>query len=144
MAANFTISSDSESDPSEEVEEGESSTEQEQQLRPRHALTLPELRMAGKTTDMIIWRWHSVERQPQHLWMEKKRNKAHHCTVQPLILSREKSEITARHYKRSVISRFSISTHQNILLLCKIPHNTAIKTLTHDILALSPSFCSGV
>ncbi|XP_075890249.1 BCL2 associated agonist of cell death b [Nelusetta ayraudi] len=50
MAAKFTLSSDSDSDPSEEVEEGEnsqSSTEQEQQVFPRHALTLPELRMAG-------------------------------------------------------------------------------------------------
>lgn len=59
MAAKFSLSSDSDSDPSEEVEEGEnsqSSTEQEQQqVLPRHALTLPELRMAGKTTDKIIW-----------------------------------------------------------------------------------------
>lgn len=58
MAAEFTLSSDSESDPSEEVEEGEnsqSSTAQEQHILPRHALTLPELRMAGKKTDKIIW-----------------------------------------------------------------------------------------
>nr|XP_046237128.1 BCL2 associated agonist of cell death b [Scatophagus argus] len=50
MAANFTISSDSESEPSEEVEEGEnsqSSMGHEQQVLQRHALTLPELRMAG-------------------------------------------------------------------------------------------------
>ncbi|TKS92683.1 Bcl2-associated agonist of cell death [Collichthys lucidus] len=51
MAANFTVSSDSESEPSEEVEEGEdnrSSPEMaEQQLPQRHALTLPELRMGG-------------------------------------------------------------------------------------------------
>lgn len=58
MAAKFTLSSDSDSDPSEEVEEGEnsqSSTEQEQQVLPPHALTLPELRMAGKKTDEILW-----------------------------------------------------------------------------------------
>lgn len=58
MAAKFTLSSDSDSDPSEEVEEGEnsqSSTEQEQQVLPRHALTLPELRMAGKKTGKILW-----------------------------------------------------------------------------------------
>lgn len=51
MAANFTISSDNESESSEEVEEGESSrssTEQEQQVPGRHTLTLPELRMAGR------------------------------------------------------------------------------------------------
>ncbi|XP_010741573.1 BCL2 associated agonist of cell death b isoform X1 [Larimichthys crocea] len=51
MAANFTVSSDSESEPSEEVEEGEdnrSSPEMaEQQVLQRHALTLPELRMGG-------------------------------------------------------------------------------------------------
>ncbi|XP_042368517.1 BCL2 associated agonist of cell death b [Plectropomus leopardus] len=48
MAAHFTIS-DSESEPSEEVEEGENnqpSTAPEQQLPQRHSLTLPELRMA--------------------------------------------------------------------------------------------------
>lgn len=63
MAAKFTLSSDSESDPSEEVEEGEnsqSSTEQEQQVHPRHTLTLPELRMAGKKTDKIIQQCHGV------------------------------------------------------------------------------------
>lgn len=63
MAANFSISSDSESDPSEEVEEGEnsqSSTEREQEVHPRHALTLPELRMAGKRTDKFIGQWHCV------------------------------------------------------------------------------------
>lgn len=63
MAAKFTLSSDSDSDPSEEVEEGEnsqSSTEREQQVFPRHALTLPELRMAGKKTGKILWQWHSV------------------------------------------------------------------------------------
>ncbi|XP_049423906.1 BCL2 associated agonist of cell death b [Epinephelus fuscoguttatus] len=46
MAAHFTIS-DSDSDPSEEVEEGENnqlSTKQEQQLGQRHSLTMPELR----------------------------------------------------------------------------------------------------
>ncbi|XP_051284912.1 BCL2 associated agonist of cell death b [Dicentrarchus labrax] len=50
MATNFTISSDSESEPSEEVEEGEnnqSSTAEEQRAPQRHTLTLPELRMAG-------------------------------------------------------------------------------------------------
>ncbi|KAG8006239.1 Glycoprotein hormone alpha-2 [Nibea albiflora] len=48
MAANFTISSDSESEPSEEVEEGEdnqSSPEMaEQQVPQRHSLTLPDIR----------------------------------------------------------------------------------------------------
>ncbi|XP_040886671.1 BCL2 associated agonist of cell death b [Toxotes jaculatrix] len=47
MAANFTIS-DSESEPSEEVEEGEmnqSSTGQEQRIPYRHTLTVPELRV---------------------------------------------------------------------------------------------------
>ncbi|XP_018540459.1 BCL2 associated agonist of cell death b [Lates calcarifer] len=47
MAANFTIS-DSESEASEEVEEGEmnqSSTEQEQQIPQRNTVTLPELRL---------------------------------------------------------------------------------------------------
>ncbi|XP_075943047.1 BCL2 associated agonist of cell death b [Anarhichas minor] len=47
MAAHFTIS-DSESEPSEEVEEGENnqlSSVQEQQLLQRHSLTLPELRL---------------------------------------------------------------------------------------------------
>lgn len=50
MATNFTISSDSESDPSEEVEEAESSQSssgQEQQPLQRHNLTLPELRAPG-------------------------------------------------------------------------------------------------
>ncbi|KAM3590851.1 uncharacterized protein V6R79_017765 [Siganus canaliculatus] len=50
MAANFTISSDSESDPSEEVEERENnqpSNGQEQPLPQRHTLTLPELRTAA-------------------------------------------------------------------------------------------------
>ncbi|XP_022614089.1 bcl2-associated agonist of cell death [Seriola lalandi dorsalis] len=49
MAANFTIS-DSESEPSEEVDEGEMSqslTGQEQELSQRHTLTLPELRGAA-------------------------------------------------------------------------------------------------
>ncbi|KAM9836756.1 BCL2 associated agonist of cell death b [Aulostomus maculatus] len=49
MAANFTIS-DSESEPSEEVEEGDSnrsSTEHEQQLTQGHTLNIPELRMAA-------------------------------------------------------------------------------------------------
>ncbi|XP_019951212.2 BCL2 associated agonist of cell death b [Paralichthys olivaceus] len=49
MAANFTIS-DSESEPSEEVEEAEmsqSSTEPEHQVLQRHNLTLPELRIAA-------------------------------------------------------------------------------------------------
>ncbi|XP_036967855.1 BCL2 associated agonist of cell death b [Acanthopagrus latus] len=51
MAANFSISSDSDSEPSEEVEEGEHSqspAEEGQQVSQRHALTLPELRMAGR------------------------------------------------------------------------------------------------
>ncbi|XP_041821193.1 BCL2 associated agonist of cell death b [Chelmon rostratus] len=50
MAANFTISSDSDSEPPEEVEEGQNnqpSTGEEQQLPQRHTLTLPDLRMAG-------------------------------------------------------------------------------------------------
>lgn len=49
MAAHFTIS-DSDSEPSEEIEEGENkqqSTEREQQLAQRHSLTLPELRVAA-------------------------------------------------------------------------------------------------
>lgn len=49
MAANFTIS-DSESEPSEEVEEGEVSqpwTGPGEQVPPRHTLALPELRMAA-------------------------------------------------------------------------------------------------
>ncbi|XP_070848910.1 BCL2 associated agonist of cell death b [Chaetodon trifascialis] len=53
MAANFTISSDGESDPSEEVEEGksnQSSTGEEQQLPQRHTLTLPDLRMGMAAT----------------------------------------------------------------------------------------------
>ncbi|XP_071333882.1 BCL2 associated agonist of cell death b [Trachinotus anak] len=53
MAANFTIS-DSESEPSEEVDEGEmsqSSTGQEQEVLQRHTLTLPDLRVSvtGRT-----------------------------------------------------------------------------------------------
>lgn len=71
MAAIFTVSSDSESEPSEEVEEGEnsqSSTEPEPQVHPRHALTLPELRMAGKKTDTIAWQWHGV---PAQLYLER-------------------------------------------------------------------------
>ncbi|CAK6967956.1 BCL2 associated agonist of cell death b isoform X1 [Scomber scombrus] len=50
MAAKFTIS-DSESEPSEEVEEGDnsqSSSEQAQRVTLGHNLTLPELRMAGR------------------------------------------------------------------------------------------------
>lgn len=50
-AAMFSIS-DSESEPSEEVDEGEmsqSSTEREQDVTPRHTLTLPELRVAGRS-----------------------------------------------------------------------------------------------
>lgn len=56
MAANFTISSDSDSEPSEEVEEGEnsqSSTEQEQVLQ-RHSLNLPALRAAGRQAYKIV------------------------------------------------------------------------------------------
>lgn len=51
MAAKFSLSSDSDSEPSEEVEEGERGTfpmEQEGQALSRHALTLPELRIPGK------------------------------------------------------------------------------------------------
>lgn len=51
MAANFSISSDSESEPSEDVEEGEnnqSSTDQEQHVLKRHTLTLPELKITGR------------------------------------------------------------------------------------------------
>lgn len=57
MAANFSISSDSESEPSEEVEEGEncqSSMEPEQQVLQRHTLTLPELRVAGRKPLRIV------------------------------------------------------------------------------------------
>lgn len=57
MAANFTISSDSESEPSEEVEEGEnnqSSTDQEQQVLQRHTLTLPELKMTGRKPERNV------------------------------------------------------------------------------------------
>lgn len=56
MAANFTIS-DSESEPSEEVEEGENnqpSAGGEEQIRQRHNLTLPELRPAGRQTKRIM------------------------------------------------------------------------------------------
>lgn len=52
MATNFTISSDSESELSEEVEEEGNSqllTNQEQEVFQRHTLTLPELRMSGRT-----------------------------------------------------------------------------------------------
>ncbi|XP_076581191.1 BCL2 associated agonist of cell death b [Chaetodon auriga] len=52
MAANFTISSDGESE-SEEVEEGksnQSSTGEEQQLLQRHTLTLPDLRTGMAAT----------------------------------------------------------------------------------------------
>lgn len=51
MAANFSISSDSESEPSEDVEEGENnqaSTDQEQHVLKRHTLTLPELKITGR------------------------------------------------------------------------------------------------
>lgn len=64
MAAKFTVSSDSDSDPSEEVEEAEnsqSSTEMEPQVLPRHALTLPELRMAGKKAGKSLSVWFSIE-----------------------------------------------------------------------------------
>lgn len=50
MAARFSISSDSDSEPSE-VEEGErnsSLSEREKQVLQRHTLTLPELRLAGR------------------------------------------------------------------------------------------------
>lgn len=57
MAAKFTIS-DSESEPSEEVEEGEdnrsSSGQEEQHVLQRHTLTLPELRMGGRTPQRIV------------------------------------------------------------------------------------------
>lgn len=51
MAAKFSLSSDSDSEPSEEVEEGERGSlpiEQKRQALPRHTLTLPELRIPGK------------------------------------------------------------------------------------------------
>lgn len=52
MAARFRLSSDSDSEPSEEVEEGGESgsfaTERERQALPRHALTLSELRIPGE------------------------------------------------------------------------------------------------
>lgn len=50
MDAHFTISSDSDSEPSEEVEEGknnQSANGQEQNVPRRHILTLPELRAAA-------------------------------------------------------------------------------------------------
>ncbi|XP_068164693.1 BCL2 associated agonist of cell death b isoform X2 [Antennarius striatus] len=52
MATNFSISSDSESDPSEEVEERDSSQSPHPQdhqnpVRQRHMLTLPDLKMSG-------------------------------------------------------------------------------------------------
>lgn len=59
MAANFTISSDSDSEPPEEVEEGQNnqpSTGEEQQLPQRHTLTLPDLRMAGRKPQRIVGR----------------------------------------------------------------------------------------
>uniref|UniRef100_A0A3Q3WTY4 Uncharacterized protein n=1 Tax=Mola mola TaxID=94237 RepID=A0A3Q3WTY4_MOLML len=86
MATNFTISSDSESELSEEIEEGENSqlqTEQEQQVFQRHTLTLPELRMAGRTlqvkgedeagtpTDGAPFRGRSKSAPPS-LWAAKK------------------------------------------------------------------------
>lgn len=59
MAANFSISSDSESDPSEEVEEGDNlqsrNTQDRQNLGPqRHTLTLPELRMSGRNPQRSV------------------------------------------------------------------------------------------
>lgn len=51
MAARFSLSSESDSEPSEELEEGERGSfpmEQDRQAPPRHTLTLPELRIAGK------------------------------------------------------------------------------------------------
>lgn len=56
MEAHFTIS-DSESEPSEEVEEGEnnkSSIAEEQKVVHRHTLNLPELRMAGRKFQRIV------------------------------------------------------------------------------------------
>ncbi len=52
MAANFTISSDSDSEPSEEVEEGDNNQTvngRQQQVPQRHSLAIPELRVPGKT-----------------------------------------------------------------------------------------------
>lgn len=50
MAARFSLSSDSDSEPSEEVEgeSGSFATEKERQALSRHTLTLPELRLTGR------------------------------------------------------------------------------------------------
>ncbi|XP_056882364.1 BCL2 associated agonist of cell death b isoform X1 [Takifugu flavidus] len=56
MATKFSISSDSDSDPSEEVDEGErnsSLSEQERQVLQRHTLTLPELRLTGTSRTRV-------------------------------------------------------------------------------------------
>lgn len=56
MAAKFTIS-DSDSEPSEEVEKGEddqSSTGERQQVLQRHTLTLPELRISGRKPQRVV------------------------------------------------------------------------------------------
>lgn len=56
MSAHFTIS-DSESEASEEVEEGDNNQSlavQEPQLPQRHSLTLPELRLAGRKAQRIV------------------------------------------------------------------------------------------
>lgn len=49
MAAKFSLSSDSDSEPSEEVEGEGGCFPTEQQALPRHTLTLPELRISCKT-----------------------------------------------------------------------------------------------
>ncbi|XP_054457566.1 BCL2 associated agonist of cell death b [Anoplopoma fimbria] len=76
MAAHFTIS-DSESDPSEELEEGEgqnnqSSSVQEQQLLQRHSLTLPELRLPGTGRIRLNSESHaSTVSRDEELWPDE-------------------------------------------------------------------------
>ncbi|KAG7243276.1 hypothetical protein INR49_011723 [Caranx melampygus] len=70
MAAMFTIS-DSESEPSEEVDEGEmsqSSTEKEPSVIPHHTLTLPELRVAvgafrSNQAELRVTHFHCIQRR---------------------------------------------------------------------------------
>lgn len=76
MSTTFTISSDSESETSEEVEEGEkkqSSMGEEPRSPQRHSLTLPELRMAGGGRMRLNSESHAstVSRDEEfHVWGE--------------------------------------------------------------------------
>uniref|UniRef100_G3Q8B3 BCL2 associated agonist of cell death b n=1 Tax=Gasterosteus aculeatus TaxID=69293 RepID=G3Q8B3_GASAC len=66
MAAHFTIS-DSESEPSDGVEEredGQLSSGQEQQRLQRHTLTLPELRLSGRKSQRIV-------EKEEELWLDE-------------------------------------------------------------------------